>query len=238
MHYLLIHGSWHGAWCWHKIATRLRAEGHRVTVPDLPGRGEDRTRPIFIGMKTMLKRLMTLAPKEEKTVVVVHSRYGVLASELAEAAPERIARTIYLASFMLPPGGMVARYAAQDRASQIPAHLEVNRLAGWDWFRQEAHREVLYHDCHEDDATLATGLLRREPSRPAITRLGLTDGRYGSVPRAYIRLTQDRAVSPALQDRLIEETGADRVESLAAGHSAYFSQPDALASTIGKLAAN
>lgn len=60
--------------------------------------------------------------------------------------------------------------------------------------------------------------------------------RYGRVPRAYIRLTQDRAVSLELQDRCLADTPVERVESLAASHSAYFSQPDALAGSILGLA--
>jgi hypothetical protein len=68
--------------------------------------------------------------------------------------------------------------------------------------------------------------------RPALTRLRLTPERYGRVPRAYIRLTDDRAVSPALQDRLINDTGAARVESIRASHSAYFSKPDELVTMI------
>ena len=72
--------------------------------------------------------------------------------------------------------------------------------------------------------------------RPALTRLALSEGRYGQVPRAYIRLTQDRAVSPALQDRLLNETPVERVESIEASHSAYFSQPETLAQTVLKLA--
>jgi hypothetical protein len=56
------------------------------------------------------------------------------------------------------------------------------------------------------------------------------------VPRAFIRLTQDHAVSVPLQDRFLNETSVDRVESIEASHSAYLSQPDALAATILKLA--
>jgi hypothetical protein len=99
----------------------------------------------------------------------------------------------------------------------------------------EAYRDALYADCNPDDIALAHALLVREPLRPALTRLTLTDARYGRVPRAYIRLTQDKAVSLSLQDRLLSETKVDRVESIDASHSAYFSQPDALVATILKL---
>ena len=47
--FLLLHGSWHGAWCWYKVAPRLRREGE-VVVPNLPGRGRD---PAFKPMVTL-----------------------------------------------------------------------------------------------------------------------------------------------------------------------------------------
>jgi pimeloyl-ACP methyl ester carboxylesterase len=40
--FVLIHGAWHGAWCWERVAPLLVAEGHRVLAPDLPGMGADR----------------------------------------------------------------------------------------------------------------------------------------------------------------------------------------------------
>lgn len=81
-------------------------------------------------------------------------------------------------------------------------------------------------------------MLCREPARPAITRLKLTEANYGRVPRAYIRLTEDRAVTPALQDRIIAATPVDRVEDIAASHSVYFSKPEELVRTILKLSAS
>lgn len=234
-HFLLIHGSWHGAWCWYKIAPRLQGEGHSVSVVDLPGRGRDRTWRAAIGMGAMLKACAALLPADRKTVIVVHSRYGILASELGERFPERIARVVYLASYMLPAGANALQAFGWDDASGIPQGAEVNRLGLWDFFKPGYYRDVLYHDCSDEDHVLASSLLVPEPSRPALKKLKLTDGRYGSVPRAYIRLSEDRAVSPGLQDRLINEVGADRVETIKAGHSAYFSQPDALARTIVKL---
>lgn len=49
------HESWHGAWCWHKVAARLRRLGHRVVTPDLPGHGRDWTPPA--GDLAVLSRL-------------------------------------------------------------------------------------------------------------------------------------------------------------------------------------
>ena len=234
-HILLIHGSWHGAWCWRKVAPLLEREGNRVSVIDLPGRGRNPARPISVGLRGLEKAALKMLPAGEQTTVVAHSRYGILASRLAERAPERIARTIYLASFMLPPGAVAASYARRDKGSDILNHVQIGRIGLWDRLAPDCYQEILYHDCGEEDLALARLMLTREPLRPALARLKLTEGRYGSVPRAYIRLTEDRAVSPYLQDLLIEQVKADRVESLKSSHSAYFSQPDALARTILRL---
>ena len=236
MNFLFLHGSWHGAWCWHKVLPRIESTGHHAIAVDLPGRGRAPARPAFVGLKSMVDAAERALARDGKTIVVAHSRNGIVASALAERAPDRIAQTVYLAAYMLKPGGRVLDHVP-DQDSLMPGRVKVNRLGLWDWLDPKSYREALYADCSEDDIALARTLLVREPVRPALTRLHLTPERYGRVPRAYIRLTDDKAVSPALQDRLIYEAGASRVESIRASHSAYFSKPDELVRMILALAA-
>ncbi len=233
--FLFLHGSWHGAWCWHKVLPRIQAAGHAATAIDLPGRGRSPAATYAVSLARMVRAAEAALAPHEKTTVVVHSRSGIVASSLAERVPDRIERTIYLASFMLPDGKRVLDYVP-DRSSRLSGRVDINRLALWDWLQPQAYKEALYADCSEDDIALARALLVREPVRPALTRLSLTQASYGRVPRAYIRLTQDYAVSLPLQDRLLNETAVERVESLEASHSVYFSRPDALVATILKLA--
>jgi pimeloyl-ACP methyl ester carboxylesterase len=235
MRFLFLHGSWHGAWCWHKVTPFITAERHEAVAIDLPGRGRAPATPAFVGMKAMVDTAAAALSPREQTTIVVHSRNGIVASTLAERHPEKIARIIYLAAFMLPSGRRLLDYLP-DKGSLLTGKVDINRLALWDNLRPEAYRDALYADCSEADVALAHALLTREPVRPALTRLKLTDARYGRVPRAYIRLTEDRAVSIGLQDRLVRETPVERVESLQTSHSAYFSQPEALARAVLKLA--
>ncbi len=235
MRFLMIHGSWHGAWCWHKVLSRLQTENHEAIAVDLPGRGKSPAKAPFVGLSRMVEHVEDYLSDAEQTTIVVHSRYGILASQLAERAPSKIAQTIYLASFMLPNGRSVANYFKSDTDSLIQPYVDVNRIGMWDWLRPEGYKDVLYHDCSEDDHQLAASLLCREPLRPAIKKLRLTDGNYGRVPRGYIRLSEDRAVSITLQDRLLNETMVDRVETIDAGHSAYFCKPDELTRAILKI---
>lgn len=229
--FIFIHGSWHGAWCWHKILPRIAASGHSAVAVDLPGRGGAPAIAGLVSLDNMVSAVEKALPAQGKAIVVVHSRNGIVASTLAERLPDRIAQTIYIASYMLPTGRRVLDYLP-DRQSMMPGNVEISRLGLWDWLKPAVYRAALYADCSEEDIALCRSLLVREPIRPALTRLRLTKERYGRVPRAYIRLTQDNAVSLSLQDRLLSETPVDRIASLQASHSAYFSQPDMLAEAI------
>lgn len=233
-HFLFLHGSWHAAWCWHKVLPLIEAAGHSAVAIDLPGRGGAPAMAPLVGLGTMVDAANAALAPNGKTIVVVHSRNGIVASSLAERAPDRIARTVYVASFMLPSGRRVLDYA-QDRFSMMPGNVKVDRLTLSDRLDPQVYREALYADCSEQDLALCRALLVREPSRPALTRLKLSESRYGRVPRSYIRLTRDNAVSIQLQDRLLNETRVDRVESLDSSHSAYFSRPAELTQAILKL---
>lgn len=232
--YLLLHGSWHGAWCWFKVAPLLRAFGE-VCVPNLPGRGRDPAMPHLVTLGRLVRAVAPYLDEKAPTTIVAHSRYGVLATALAEAFPESVRRVIYLSSFMLPSGHRASDYFASDAESFIRHHVKVSRVGLCDWLAPEAYVEGLYADCSKDDVTLAGSLLCKEPSLPALARVKTTPERYGRIPKAYIRLTRDRAVSVRLQDRLIETGTPDRVESIDASHSAYLSRPDELVETIRRL---
>ena len=74
---LLIHGSWHGAWCWHKVATRLRALGHEVCAPDLPRHGRDWTPPEQVTLESYVNCVAAIVEAATEPMrVVAHSRGG------------------------------------------------------------------------------------------------------------------------------------------------------------------
>ncbi len=229
---VLLHGSWHGAWCWHKVAPRLRSERAEVLVPNLPGRGRDAAHPYSVTLSRMIREVATYLDPRTPSTLVAHSRYGILATALAEAHPDRISRVVYLASYMLASGERAVDAFALDSDSYLRDHVSVDRWRARDTLAPEAYVEGLYADCSAEDIELATSLLCREPSLPAMARVRTTEAGFGRVPKAYIRLLRDRAVSPTLQDRMISRTLPERVESLDASHSAYFSIPDQLARTI------
>jgi pimeloyl-ACP methyl ester carboxylesterase len=235
---LLIHGSWHGAWCWHKIVPRLVALGHTVFAPDLPGHGRDWTRPEDVTMKSCVDALLPiLEASSERMTVVAHSRGGIVLTALAERMPEKISSAVYLAAVLLENGQTVFDIASHAGGSLILPNMYAAEDMSWDMLREDAFDEALYADCSVEDRALCHALLTPEPLGPSLTPTSTSADRFGSVRKVYIELTEDRAVPPAWQRFMCAAVRCDEIRSIAAGHSAYFSKPEELAGLIGDVAA-
>jgi pimeloyl-ACP methyl ester carboxylesterase len=240
MNIILLHGSWHGAWCWHKLVPHLKAQGHRVEVPDLPAHGRNWR---FASGRTTLKSMASyvceiLDSLDEPALLVAHSRGGIVASTVAEMHPAKLHGTVYLAAYMLRNGERVADYFRTDKDSLVPPSIRISRLTLTDRLAEEAYRPALYADCSDADVELARTLLTPEPSLPALTRLRLSEQNHGSVRRHYIELINDKAVSLPLQRVMIAASPCASVSSIESSHFAYFSRPDQLAAAINAIASN
>jgi pimeloyl-ACP methyl ester carboxylesterase len=240
MNIILLHGSWHGAWCWHKVVPLLRAQGHQVHAPDLPAHGRHwrvaRGRTTLAHMAARVCALLDTL--DAPALLVAHSRGGVVASTVAEMRPHQLVGTVYLAAYMLRHGERVSDFFRQDTGSLVRPNLRISKATLTDSLAEEAQRSALYADCCDADVELARSLLTPEPLLPALTRLRLSDARHGAVPRHYIELTNDRAVTLALQRRMIAASPCASVVSIEASHSAYFSRPEQVAGHVHALASH
>jgi pimeloyl-ACP methyl ester carboxylesterase len=101
--YILIHGSWYGAWCWFKITPRLEAAGHKVITPDMLGDERDRTPPGQVTMRDCVDTIIKiLDAKREPVVLVAEGRGGLSVTQAAEERPNKIRALVYLAAYLLP----------------------------------------------------------------------------------------------------------------------------------------
>ena len=89
--FVLVHGAWHGGWCWHKIVARLEADGHTVVAPDMPGHGTDRTPIETVTMVDIVGRIHeTIDAANEPVILVGHSYGGAMITQTAEQRVDRI----------------------------------------------------------------------------------------------------------------------------------------------------
>jgi pimeloyl-ACP methyl ester carboxylesterase len=236
-HFVLVHGSWHGGWCWDSVAMLLRGAGHRVDAPDLAGLGADRTPLVGITLATWRDQIVALIDAAREPVVLVgHSRGGIVISEVAEARPDKIARLVYLAAFLLGDGETVSRTMRADGTSLILPNLIVFEDGISSIVRSEALAETFYGDCTPEEVAHAKALLRPEPVLPNRTPLRLSAERFGRVKRAYIATAADRAVPPALQSKMYTALPCDKLITMDTAHSPFLSAPATLALHLAMLA--
>src|SRR5919199_3344231 len=105
--YVLLHGAWHGGWCWRPVADALRAKGHRVFTPTQTGLGERRhLLSRAITLDTFVADLANVIEAEDlqDVILVGHSFGGLAISGVADRMPERIRHLVYLDSLVLEGG--------------------------------------------------------------------------------------------------------------------------------------
>jgi pimeloyl-ACP methyl ester carboxylesterase len=234
--FVLIHGGWHGAWCWHRVVPLLQARGFRVVAPDLPSMGEDRAAPATVTLASWTRFVADLVREQPQPVVLLgHSRAGALISQVAEAIPGHIARLVYLSAYLLPDGRSVAAEARDDAASLIAPNM-IPAISGVTCtLRPEIVGQAFYGQCGADDRAAAIARLSPEPLKPLAAPVQVSAARFGCVPRAYLETTEDFAVSLAAQRRMQAALPCDPVFTMGSDHSPFLSQPDELARLLGCL---
>jgi pimeloyl-ACP methyl ester carboxylesterase len=108
--FVLVHGAWHGGWCWGKVAATLRGRGHTVLTPTQTGLGErSHLMSKSITLDTFVEDIVNVLKFEElKDVILVgHSFGGNAISGTADRVPERIKQLVYLDAAMLENGQSV-----------------------------------------------------------------------------------------------------------------------------------
>jgi len=105
--FVLVHGAWHGGWCWRRVADRLTAAGHRVFTPTLTGLGERKhLMSASITLDTHVQDVCNLIRFEELSDIclVGHSYAGMVVSLVAEAMEDRISSFVFLDAFVPEDG--------------------------------------------------------------------------------------------------------------------------------------
>jgi pimeloyl-ACP methyl ester carboxylesterase len=117
--YVLVHGAWHGGWCWAKVARLLRDAAQEVYTPTLTGLGERAhlARP-EIDLETHIQDVVALLEAEElrQVTLVGHSYGGMVISGVAARTTGRIAQLVYLDAIVPEAGKSLLDYMSPERA--------------------------------------------------------------------------------------------------------------------------
>lgn len=233
---LLIHGAWHGAWCWDRLIPALSARGRQATAIDLPGSGEDPTPLAEVTLDRYAERVVeALEALDEPAILVGHSMGGLSITEAAERAPERVAKLVYLCAYLPRDGESLLGLAGAIDPADVVIETTFSEDGLSVTVGDASIKPAFYGDCSEEDVAFAKARLRLLAVQPAATPVHTTHERFGRVPRVYIECTEDRAIPIAQQRSMIAASAPIAVHTLNTSHSPFFSAPDALADILAAL---
>ena len=234
---LLVHGAWHGAWCWGPVVAALEDRGVRGVAIDLPGHGDDRASLTDVHGDAQRVREV-LDGFAEQVVLVGHSYGGVVITE-AGVHPS-VSELVYIAAFNLDSGESAmsaavaeSEAAALDHSGRPDALLYVHgHEDGTSSVDTDGARVLFYNDCTPEVAAWASSMLGRQPMENLSQAPRAVAWR--SRPSTYAVCTIDNIVHPDLQRVLARR--ADTVVEWPTGHSPFLSRPDLVAELLARRA--
>ena len=240
--FVLIHGMFHGGWCWDKVKAGLEADGHKVYAPDLAGCGKDKTPPMEVTLQRWTDDLAALLGGiDGKVVLLGHSRGGLPISQVAEAVPEKIAALVYLTALMLPNGKAAMHMAEIGAEAGIELQMGLIQprpnADGTALIPNEGADDIFYGDCSAEDRAWAIPQVGHEPMIPLGTPVSLTPERYGSISRIYIETTLDRTLPINNQRAMIAVSKPTEVITFECDHMPNVTHVPELVAALEDIAA-
>ena len=215
---VLIHGAWHGAWCFEDVIELLGEQGVDVHAADLPLRG---TR----GDIAATRDLIAAHPG---CVVLGHSYGGLLIT--CAAVDLDASHLVYLAAMMPAEGEDVGARLAELPAAALPQALTI-RDDGAAVIDPAKAIEAFYDDCEAGAARRAAARLRPQQLDEFP---GVEEAAWRAVPSTYVVCRDDKALNPELQRQFAAR--ASRVVEWDGAHSPFLAQPELVADLLAELA--
>ena len=154
MHFALVHGAYHGAWCWDLLRKELERDGHSTSAVDLPCEDPD------AGAERYADVVLHAIPEGEGVVLVGHSLGGLTIPVVASMTPSLM--TVYLCALVPVPGLSFDAQRVEIGTGFRPAEPAIGQEDGSASWPKAGAIEVFYHDCDPQIASDAAARLRRQ----------------------------------------------------------------------------
>lgn len=230
--FVLVHGAWHGGWCWSRVAERLRALGHRVYTPTQTGVGErSHLLATNITLQTFVDDIASVIRWEDlsNVTLVGHSFGGLSITGVADIMPERLRNLVYLDAFILGhgvstfdtlPAAMIDRmravaHDAPTPAPSVPAPKPTSLGLG-----------------NPDDIAFVAGRLTPQPLSVYETALTLNNPVGNNLPCTYVHCTEPSFAGVESSREWVKANTNWAWAELKTGHDAMVSDPDAVTSLL------
>ncbi len=225
----LVHGAWHGAWCWERLVPELEIRGHEAVAVELPAEDPD------AGLERYAELVAAALADHDDIVLVGHS----LAGYSIPLVPSRraVRHLVFLCAFVPQSGSSVTDlYSRTDVfVPGFAGHTAVREGDGASyWPDLDAAARLLFHDASPEDARWAAQQLRPQVPRPRTDPFPLRT--VPDVERTAILGRDERVIAPDWSRRIARaQLGVEPIE-LPGGHSPFLARPADLAAVLARLA--
>jgi len=233
--FVLVHGAWHGGWCYKRVAQQLRKAGHEVYTPTLTGLGErSHLMNRAVTLDTHVQDIVNVIRWEELSEVVLcgHSYGGMVISGVVEKVPDKIRALVYLDAFLPDNGQSLTDFLPED----LKAGMVDDAKTNGDGYLMTPIPAAVFN-VNQRDAAWVDQMCVKHPLACFEQKIALT-GALTRVPRrTYVLATNYGPPQPfvAIADRLKGVAGW-KVVSLHCGHDLMLDMPKETTDLI--LAAN
>lgn len=229
--FVLVHGAWHGGWCWKKVKTILENQGFSVYTPTLTGLGE-RSHLLNeeIGLDTHIQDIVSVLEYEDlKNVVLVgHSYGGMVITGVAGRSAKRISHLVYLDAF-LPENGKALKDYLPGNNSENNQPQEKR-----DWKVPPRSTAAEFGVKEKEDIEWTEKRLGPQSAKTFVQAVTIENPIPDSIKKVYIQLTDDSPwfVEAAEKART---NGFKSIKYLGGGHDAMISQPAKIAEILNSI---
>ncbi|XP_043701076.1 methylesterase 17-like [Telopea speciosissima] len=244
-HFVMVHGIWHGGWCWYKIRCLLESSGYKVSCLDLKAAGihpsEASSVLTFDDYNQPLIDFLSALPPHDQVILVGHSAGGLSVTDAIHKLGKKIHVAIYVGATMLRSGfstDLDIQEGSPDLSDELGFGLGPDQLPTSCFVKKEFQRKLMYSLSPLEDSILASMLLRPGPLL-ALMQARFSEGAEAEqVKRVYIKTLHDRVLKPEQQDAMVKRWPPSQVFALESDHSPFFSTPFQLFTSLLKASAS
>lgn len=227
MDYVLVHGAWHGAWCWRRVLPGLWAAGHRAFAVSLTGVGERAhlLRP-DINLQTHADDVCAVIEAEElqAAVLVGHSYGGMVITAVANRLSERLSHMVYLDAVVPEPG--------ESWSSGHTPETQAARRAAIAATRTIPPADPAAFGLQGEDAAWVARRQTPQPGGVYDDPLHFDAQRINRLPRTFIDCTSPALATIDVMRRRVRAAPGWKVVEIATGHDPMVSAPDELLAAL------
>lgn len=230
---MLIHGAWHGGWCWDDVVSELEKDGHNAQAPTMPGHNKTDDRSQISLSSYIDKIIETVEASEEKVVLVGHSSAGFLIQAAAAKIPQKIEHLIFNNAFILPDGksqfDLVPPEVAQGMTHAAGAS-EDNCVP----VMEDFIRDTLMADATVDKQDDLIARLVPQPLALFTTPVNTKGFDSGGCKKTVVFCKNDESLPPGAYLGMAQGLGEYELIELDLGHEGLFTNPDIVAQALLK----